>query len=139
MALDSQRQRLHTYLPEKRSPFRSTKVPFQWWMRPNSWGLYPTESYPLYPIKNTLKSLNILKVIVVLNGELIERSCSIYMWVRCWILLNSVACASLSILQHNFHGLLFPISSNGSFRCTIRLDRIAHTTAFVTPVVEVWL
>ena len=36
------------------------------------------------------------------------------------------------------HGLLFPISSNGSFICTIP-DRIAHTTAFVTQVVEQWL
>ena len=36
------------------------------------------------------------------------------------------------------HGLLFPINSNGSFICTIP-DRIAHTTAFVTPVVEYWL
>ena len=33
------------------------------------------------------------------------------------------------------HGLLFPISSRGSFICTIP-DRIAHTTAFVTPVVK---
>ena len=33
------------------------------------------------------------------------------------------------------HGLLFPISSKGSFICTIP-HRIAHTTAFVTPVVE---
>ena len=30
------------------------------------------------------------------------------------------------------HGLLFPINSKGSFICTI-LDRITHTTAFVTP------
>ena len=36
------------------------------------------------------------------------------------------------------HGLLFPISSKGYFTRTI-LDRIAHTTAFVTPVVEHWL
>ena len=36
------------------------------------------------------------------------------------------------------HGLLFPISSKGSFICTIP-DRIAHTTAFVTPVVEHWM
>ena len=36
------------------------------------------------------------------------------------------------------HGLLFLISSKGSFICTIP-DRIAHTTAFVTPVVEHWL
>ena len=35
-------------------------------------------------------------------------------------------------------GLLFPISSKGSFIYTIP-DRIAHTTAFVTPVVEHWL
>ena len=32
------------------------------------------------------------------------------------------------------HRLLFPINSKGSFICTIP-DRIAHTTAFVTPVV----
>ena len=36
------------------------------------------------------------------------------------------------------HGLLFPINSKGSFICTIP-DRIAHTTAFVTPVIEHWL
>ena len=36
------------------------------------------------------------------------------------------------------HGLLFLINSKGSFICTIP-DRIAHTTAFVTPVVEHWL
>ena len=37
------------------------------------------------------------------------------------------------------HGLLFPINSKGSFICTYPTDRIAHTTAFVTPVVEHWL
>ena len=36
------------------------------------------------------------------------------------------------------HGLLFPISSKGSFICIIP-DRMAHTTAFVTPVMEHWL
>ena len=36
------------------------------------------------------------------------------------------------------HGLLFPISSKGSFIYIIP-DRIIHTTAFVTPVVEHWL
>ena len=36
------------------------------------------------------------------------------------------------------HGLFFPIGSKGSFICTIP-DRIAHITAFVTPVVEHWL
>ena len=36
------------------------------------------------------------------------------------------------------HGLLFPISSKGSFICTIP-DRLTHTTGFVTPVVEHWL
>ena len=36
------------------------------------------------------------------------------------------------------HRLLFLINSKGSFICTIP-DRIAHTTAFVTPVVEHWL
>ena len=30
------------------------------------------------------------------------------------------------------HRLIFPINSKGSFLCTIP-DRIAHTTAFVTP------
>ena len=37
------------------------------------------------------------------------------------------------------HRLLFPINSKGSFICTITTDRIIHTTAFVTPVVEHWL
>ena len=36
------------------------------------------------------------------------------------------------------HEVLFLINSKGSFICTIP-DRIAHTTAFVTPVVEHWL
>ena len=36
------------------------------------------------------------------------------------------------------HGLLFLISNKGSFICIIP-DRIIHTTAFVTPVVEHWL
>ena len=36
-------------------------------------------------------------------------------------------------------GLLFPISSKGSFICIIPHDRMTHTTAFVTPVVEHWL
>ena len=36
------------------------------------------------------------------------------------------------------HGLLFLINSKGSFIGTIP-DRIAHTTAFVTSVVEHWL
>ena len=36
------------------------------------------------------------------------------------------------------HRLLFLINSKGSFICTIP-DRIAHTMAFVTPVVEHWL
>ena len=38
------------------------------------------------------------------------------------------------------HRLLFPISSKGSFICINHpTDRIIHTTAFVTPVVEHWL
>ena len=37
------------------------------------------------------------------------------------------------------HGVLFPINSKGSFIWTIPTDRITHTTAFVTPVVEHWL
>ena len=36
------------------------------------------------------------------------------------------------------HGLLLLISSKGSFICTIPV-RIAHTTAFLKPVVEHWL
>ena len=36
------------------------------------------------------------------------------------------------------HGLLFSINSKGSFICTIP-DMIAHTTAFVTPVMKHWL
>ena len=35
-------------------------------------------------------------------------------------------------------GLLFPINRKGSFICTTP-DRITHTTALVTPVVEQWL
>ena len=37
------------------------------------------------------------------------------------------------------HGLLFPINSKGFFYMHHPTDRIAHTTAFVTPVVEHWL
>ena len=37
------------------------------------------------------------------------------------------------------HGLLFPISSKGSFRRHHTTERITHITAFVTPVVEHWL
>ena len=37
------------------------------------------------------------------------------------------------------HRLLFPINNKGSFICTIPTDRIAHTTDFVTPVMEHWL
>ena len=36
------------------------------------------------------------------------------------------------------HRLLLSINCKGSFICTIP-DRITHTTAFVTPVVEHWL
>ena len=36
------------------------------------------------------------------------------------------------------HGLLFPINSKGYIICTIP-DRIAHTTTFVTLIVEHWL
>ena len=36
------------------------------------------------------------------------------------------------------HGLLFPISSKGSFICTIP-ERKAHILAFVTPVMKHWL
>ena len=37
------------------------------------------------------------------------------------------------------HGLLFPISSKGSFICTTPTYSIAYTTVFVTLVVEHWL
>ena len=36
------------------------------------------------------------------------------------------------------HGLLFPINSMGFYMYHLT-DRIAHTTAFVKPVVEHWL
>ena len=36
------------------------------------------------------------------------------------------------------HGVLFLISSKGSFICNTPTDRITHTMAFVTPVVEHW-
>ena len=36
------------------------------------------------------------------------------------------------------HGLLFPISSTGLYMM-VPSDRIVHTTAFVTPVMEQWL
>ena len=37
------------------------------------------------------------------------------------------------------HMLLFPINSKGSFYMHHPTDRIVHTMAFVTPVVEHWL
>ena len=37
------------------------------------------------------------------------------------------------------HGLLFPISSKVFFNVHHPIDTTAHTTAFVTPVVEYWL
>ena len=37
------------------------------------------------------------------------------------------------------HGLFFPISSKGSFYMHHPTDRMTHTTAFVTPVMEHWL
>ena len=37
------------------------------------------------------------------------------------------------------HGLLFPINSKGLFCMHHPTDRITHTTAFVTPVVDHWL
>ena len=37
------------------------------------------------------------------------------------------------------HRLLLSIKSKGSFICHHPTDRITHTTAFVTPVVEHWL
>ena len=36
------------------------------------------------------------------------------------------------------HGLLFPISSKGSFYMHHPTDRITYTTAFVTPFVDHW-
>ena len=36
-------------------------------------------------------------------------------------------------------GLLFPISSKGSFNMHHPTDKIANTTVFVAPVVEHWL
>ena len=37
------------------------------------------------------------------------------------------------------HGLLFPISSKGSFICITPTDRITHTTTFIISVMEHWL
>ena len=40
------------------------------------------------------------------------------------------------------HGLLFPISSKGAYPCFYMhhaTDRLAHTTAFIKPIVEHWL
>ena len=37
------------------------------------------------------------------------------------------------------HGLLFLVSCKGFFYMHHPIDRIAHTTAFVTPVMEHWL
>ena len=37
------------------------------------------------------------------------------------------------------HGLLFPISSKGSFYMHHPTDRIPHTMTFVKPIVEHWL
>ena len=37
------------------------------------------------------------------------------------------------------YGLLFPISSNFFFYMHHNTDRTAHTTAFITPIVEHWL
>ena len=37
------------------------------------------------------------------------------------------------------HGLLFPINNQGFFYMHHPTDRMAHTTAFITPVVEHWL
>ena len=37
------------------------------------------------------------------------------------------------------HGLLFLIICNGFFYMHHPTDRIAHTTAFVTPIMEYWL
>ena len=46
------------------------------------------------------------------------------------------------VKDHSDSGLLFPISNKGSLTYTIWIfptDRIVHTTAFVTPVIEHWL
>ena len=37
------------------------------------------------------------------------------------------------------HGLIFLISSKGTFICTIPIGRITHTSAFVNPVMELHL
>ena len=42
-------------------------------------------------------------------------------------------------LLPSLHGLLFPISSKGSFYMHHTPDRIVHTMHFVTPVAEHWL
>ena len=60
-----------------------------------------------------------------------------YLWlygVRHMVMDHSDSEKGYLLLQHR---LLFPISSKGSFTCIIP-DRIIHTKAFVTPVVEHW-
>ena len=43
------------------------------------------------------------------------------------------------MVKDHSDGLFFPINSKGSFIVRHHTDRIAHTSAFVTPVVEHWL
>ena len=52
-------------------------------------------------------------------------------WLRTILIVRKETCLPP-------HRLLLSIDSKGSFICTIP-DRITHTTAFVTPVVEHWL
>ena len=63
-----------------------------------------------------------------------------YMESDIWLRLNMVKDDSDSEKGNPLppHRLLLSINSKGSFICTIP-DRITHTTAFVTPVVEHWL
>ena len=65
----------------------------------------------------------------------------LFMVICCWLygymVTEDQSDSEKENLMPSLHRLLFPISSKGSFICTIP-DRTVHTMAFVTPVVEHW-
>ena len=72
---------------------------------------------------------------VLFNGTLN----TFYLWLYCiGHMVQNHSNTKRGMLLLALHGLLILISSKGSFIYTIP-DRIAHTTAFVTPVMEHWL
>ena len=69
----------------------------------------------------------------VLFNEALNTFLSTVIWRQTWLRTILIVRKENPLLPHR---LLFPI--NASFICIIP-DRITHTTAFVTPVVEHWL